>query len=70
MKYEEFKSLVADVLKDHPLGLTFREIKALAGISVGRVPGAWVARLYRENVVRLERRGAVTVWVPVRGQRE
>lgn len=66
MKYREFRDILVDVLKDHPFGLTFREIKALAGISIGRIPGAWIAQLYKENVVRLEKRGGVTVWIPVR----
>ncbi|MEM3361532.1 MAG: hypothetical protein QXJ62_06295 [Nitrososphaeria archaeon] len=69
MKYEEFKKVVVEVLKDYPFGLTFREIKSLAGLDIGRIPGVWVIRLYDENLVRLEKRGGTVVWVLNREKR-
>ena len=69
MEYEEFKKAVIEALKDEPLGLRFKEIKAKAGIQIGRVPGSWIARLYAEKVVRLERRRGCYVWILLRQQR-
>jgi len=68
MEYEEFKQAVIDALKDEPLGLRFKEIRAKAGLEISRVPGSWIARLYAEKIVKLERRGGCFVWVLLRRQ--
>jgi len=63
MTYHDFRKTIQRVLRLHPEGLTWRELRAQAGIDSDRACPTWTRRLEAEiGLVRREKKGRQLIW--------